>query len=395
MYKTQHEDDAVTLPLREMLLAVVKARLFVVIFAITTMSLACFGGWLNTTYKSEGYFQFNMPMPDFKRLQANIADPTRWENFSKTRSASELSGLEDVERMLADKKRMLKQVQPIYPVTKAELKELPDVANKDSTSSISGLTISYSANKPELAQRGVQLIGEFLRDTGILMTYKDSVRVRQLEFLNNKISLENAVLDVTYKLEESETKRISMQKIMHDYPEASKTESRQLVSISEGNQRYLSPVTQLIAIESQIADLKQNLPRIARDQRINGIWLSYYNKVLESLEKNTSGELFLKNLSTIRDNLNLNKDSDIDLLVYNSITIEDTTAKSRYFDKVRFIAAPELPQKPTQGLILSSLLGLIFGIIFSCALVLCHYFYLRSDPIEMIEIASPAMQALA
>lgn len=374
--KSPASDD---LPLTEMLSVILSAKSTIILIATSAIVLACAASWLLGTYRSEGYFQFNMSLPDFKRLQAGISEPTQWNNFAKTRSTPILPGIEKIGVLLTDKKQVQQLIQPIYPVTKAELKELPDSSSKDAASHISGLTISSKGSTPELAQRGVLAMGDYLRDTAILMNYKDNVPTQYTKFLNKQKQLENTTFDTRYKLEQAEIKRTSMQAILQEYPEAGKTENRQLVSISDGGERFLSPVTQLVAIETQIADLKQNLPNILRDQHINSLWLSYYEKMLALLDKSSSGDIFLKALPSIKDTLKLNMEDDVDMGVYNSIVIANLEAQSRYVDKIRFIANPALPLHRSPGLLQSMLSGLILGLALACSYVLFRHFFFKND----------------
>jgi hypothetical protein len=384
--------DSDNFPLDEMFNAVLKAKSTVAIFAICAMVIACLAGWFLGTYKSEGYFQFELSLPEFKRLQASIEDPARWNNFAKTRPASALAGLERTGAILGDRKQTLQLIQPIYPVTKAELKDLPDAANKDTASGISGLTIAFKAGSPELAQRGVLVLGDYLRDTAILMSYRDTLRTQYTDLLNKQKKLENSTFDTKYKLEQAEIKRTSMQAILHEYPDSAKTENRQLVSITEGGERYLSPVTQLVAIEAHIADMKQSLPRILRDQRINGLWLSYYEKMLALLDKSSSGEAFLKALPSVKDTLKLNLEDDVEMGVYNSIAIANLDAQSRYFDKVRFIANPMLPTQRSPGMPQSALIGLVLGFLLACAYVLIRHFSSKKMVIQSLNLVRAASQ---
>jgi hypothetical protein len=395
MQDTKMSLEPADLPLEEMFKVVYKAKFTAAIFAISTMVIVCLIGWVLGTYKSEGYFQFNMSLPDFKRLQASIEDPMRWNNFAKTRQASAIAGLELTGAILGDRKQTQQLIQPIYPITKAELKDLPDAFNKDTASGISGLTLAFKGSTPELAQRGVLMLGDYLRDTAILMTYRDTLSIQHTDLLNKQKKLENSTFDAKYILEQTGIKRTSMQAILREYPKSGVAQDRQLVSIEEGGERYLSPVTQLVAIEAHIADLKQSLPKILRDQRINGIWLSYYEKALALLDKSSSGEEFLKALPAIKDTLKLNQEDDVEMGVYNSIAIENLDAQSRYFDKVRFIATPVLPLQRSPGMLQSALIGLIVGFLLSCIYILIRHFSPQKTAIQSLNIVRTAPQDYA
>ncbi len=358
-----------------MLAVILKSKRTVALVAIAAMAIALLTGWNASKFKSEGYFQLGMSFPEYKRLQASIAAPHRWANFAKTRSAAEVAPFAGITQILNDSKKLQNLIEPIYPVTKAELKQLPDAASKDDTAnSISGLRISFQAADPGTAQHCVRVLGEFVRDTAILMDYRDSIHARHTEYLNRQKKYENSVIDAKYQLEQVEIKRDAMQKILHSYPESAKADNRQLVSIAEGGERYLSPVTQLVALESQIADINQSLPKIVRDQRINSIYLAYSDKVSSLADKSTSGDAFLKALPGIKDSLNLDLADAVEKSVYNAIAMNDINAHSRYFEKTRFIAEPILSKHRSPSLSLMAVLGLMLGALLGCAYVLLRDF---------------------
>lgn len=375
----QEPSDPAYFDLNEAFHAVLKAKLFIAIFTISTIVVTCLAGWFLGSYKSEGYFQLVLSQLQFKRIQAGIGDAARWNNFAKMRQSSTLVGLERIVPMLQDKRQALQLIKPIYSATKADLKELPDAANKSLGTDIFGLTIAFTASNPKLAQNGVLVLGDYLRDTAILMNYRDDLFAQKVDLVNKQKKLENHAIDTRYELVQAESKRTSMQTILREYPESTKTDSRQLVSISEGNERYLSPVTQLVAIEAKIADMRRSLPRIVRDQRINSLLLSYQEKILALLDTSSSGEAFLKALPSARDALKLNLEDDLEKTVYNNITIAILDAQSLYYNKMRFIGEPTLPEQRNPGMLRLALSSLIVGFFLACTYVSIRHFLSKKE----------------
>lgn len=365
--------DLGTKSLVELLSVVLKAKSFVAIFAISAMVVACLAAWFLGTYKSEGYFQLELSQLQFKRLQASMAEPVHWDSFSKMYPASTLAVLKQISEMLKDKKQISQLIQPIYSATKDDLKGLPDAASKALASDLFGLTIAFKASSPKLAQQGVLVLGDYLRDTAILMNYRDDLLAQHTDLLNKKKKLENDALEDKYELGQIEKKRTSMQVILHEYPESARADNRQLVSLTDGGERFLSPVTQLVAIEAQIADMHRSVPRNLRDQRITSLLLVYQEKILALLNTSSSGEAFLKALPSVRDSLKLNQEDDIEKSVYNNISITILDAQSLYYNKMRFIGGPSLPAQSNPSMPLSAVVGLILGFLLACTYVLIRH----------------------
>jgi|GEM_PF-3115519 len=374
-------DDQEEISLIELTVVLLQSKRFLAMAALIGFVVALAGGWLIGRYKSEGYFRLTQTLPEFKQLQVALAAPGRWEEFAKTHDAAEIAPVANLEQLVANPASGKNLITPIYPITKADLKNLPDSTNTKMETPISGLKLSYAATDPKTARQGIRILGDFVRDTAILMRYKDLARTFHTEHLADQNKLENEIIELQYKLKQLQAKRGNMQKILHDYPEAAKENSRQVVSIAEGSERYLSPVTQLVALESEIADLNLKLAEIQRRQRISGLYLRYYDKLLTAVNQSTSGIAFLQALPTIREELAIDQSNEDDKSVHNSIVIDELHSKVLYFENTRFIAEPTVPDQRSPNITIVALMGLLLGLLAGCAYVLFrHYAMPRQSP---------------
>ncbi|MGS0742260.1 hypothetical protein ACVBEF_10560 [Glaciimonas sp. GG7] len=347
----------------------------VLLVTMTITLAAIVVGWAISSYKSEGYFQMEMSFSDFKRLQTAVIAPSRWEDFAKTLTKTQLADLN--QENFVSRTHLESLIEPIYPVTRSELRDVPSAVPKNEDADISGLKISYKAATPLGAQHGVFILGDFLRDTTILLNYRDLVRKRFTQYQANAGKFDNETIAARYELNQLKIKKASMQTILREYPDSTRLENRQPITITDGNERFLSPVTQLVAIETQIAEKTQNLPRIIREQQMNTIYLRYYGAVQALLNKSTSGDQFLAALPAIKNQLNLNLEDEVERSVFNNITIDNMNARSLYVEKTSFIAQPIIPQRATPGMLKSGLLGLLLGLILGSGIALFRYFYTK------------------
>ncbi|KAF3997321.1 hypothetical protein [Glaciimonas immobilis] len=350
-------------------------RLVLAVAALVTLAALLFG-WAKSTYKSEGYFQMEMSFSDFRRLQAALAAPLRWQNFAKSLTSVQLSTLQ--QDSFINRRTLEASIVPIYPVTRSEVKDVPNAAAKPDDPDITALKISYSAAAPLQAQEGVLVLGNFIRDTMILLDYRDLARRRYTERQELARNYDNEAIDVRYKLEQLKIKKASMQGILREYPDAIRMGDRQPVTITEGNERFLSPITQLVAIETELEEKGRDLPRILRDQQINAIYLRYYEQLQNALKQSTSGNAFLAVLPDLKSALKLNMDNEVERSVFNNISIDNLKAYSQYVEKMSFIAAPLIPAQSTPGILKPGLMGLVVGLILGCVLALFRYFINRT-----------------
>lgn len=301
-----------------------------------------------------------------------MAAPGHWDSFLKTYDTKNktVPDLTEIGALLTQEKSADQMFQPIYPFSKNDLKNLAKIPDTADSNDILGIKISARGASANDAQAKVIALGNFLRDSAILLDFKTSARTKYAQHLGEQQTNENKTIDTKYQLTQLDVRKSDMQKILHTYPDSIASDRRQLVSVSEDSARYLSPVTQLVAIESTIAEQKQKLPTIEREQRINAINVRYYEKVLAYLSKSTSGTAFLHELPVIRDELHLNLDDPVEKLVFNQISIDDLKANATYFEQARFIAQPTKPSAPSPGVLKAGLLGLLLGLFAGCGTIL-------------------------
>jgi len=134
-------------------------------------------------------------------------------------------------------------------------------------------------------------------------------------------------------------------------------ESRQLVSIQEGGDRFLAPVTQLVGIESALADLRRDLAELERDRGKLSVRGEYFSRCFNELEKvDEHAESLFSLLKSVRDEVFKNKDLSRDEVkeVFNNLSIDLQAFDFNFYQNSRFISGPTIPTlhiKPRKSLI--------------------------------------------
>jgi hypothetical protein len=359
------DDDAFTITdIKNWIGILWRSKKLIIAIAGTCAVLAMITASMLANYKSEGYFSFNVSLPNYRRLQAAMAAPGRWENFTKTLSVSDRADSQAFNLPFSNEKAMQAYIVPIYPITKSELKDLPDSASKDASTGISALKLSFKAKTPEKAQKGVLILAEFIRDTAILENYNEQLINSYTEFSSTQRKFQNKIIDANYRLEQTEIQKAAMQQILRAYPQSEKSDNRQLASLTVDSTRYLSPLVQLVAIETSIADLKQSIPKIKREQRFNDIYLSYNKKALALMNGNANGAAIINELPAVLESLKLDENDDLEKSAHNSLFLDNQAAKAAYFEKIRFVGEPTLSKNPTPSIVISGMAGLFLGLFF-------------------------------
>ncbi len=167
---------------------------------------------------------------------------------------------------------------------------------------------------------------------------------------NDIRKFENDNLTTKFNLEQLSLKADRMKTIIKRYPLAGSAENRQVVSVGEGGYNYLSPATQLVGVESQVADLMEKSAKQTRNKEISQVNYNFFNEARKFFGKDENGDLVYNNLVELQNqffkNLDLNKDTNRE--VYNALLNDMEIIRYTFYESYRFVSEPNLPLKPVK-----------------------------------------------
>ena len=362
--------------------------------AIVLLVMACVGAWvgLNVKYRSEGFFQFGGPIPipapkekneknpekepdagitlsDFKRYGASFSTSERFFEYVHDKKLESTEGIDDLRRVIA-RDGISRLIEPIYPFTKLDAKDLMEQP-KGSSNNVIALRIKYDASSPLVAQQMVGLIGNYAMDSIVFLIYSDQLRFKHDEISTKIIRLDNTIIENKTRLDELARRSEELKQIIARNPGSEGQAARQVVTITEENAHYLPPATQLLTAEVQAAEAKEKIYHAKREQEQNKLYLEYFDRAKAILNGTKSGETVLRGLEEAKLAVFKDKNMDDDIVkeVYNKITVDNRSAINVYLDKSRFIAGPTLSDKPTVRMPIAMALALIAGLIIAVLFV--------------------------
>lgn len=341
------------------------------------------------TYESQGFFQFGGSIPmkerekekdkekeketspgillaDYKRYAASYATSERFADFIREKKLEAAKGINGLYGVFMSRGSITKLIDPIYPFTKLDAKELMEQP-KESGNKVIGLRISYAADSPEVAQQMVGLLGRYAMDSIVYSIYSDKLRAKQDEMRNKIAEYDNIVISNKLMLEELRQKAEDLKQIIARNPAAAKETTRQVVTVAEDTARYLPPITQLVTAEVQTSEVNQIILKAKREQKQKMVLLEYYDRAKVMLDSTKSGESILRGLESVKEQVFKNKDLQDDSIkeIYNSITADNMTALNLYLERSRFIAGPTLPQRSTARPVLTIAISILVGFLLS------------------------------
>lgn len=221
------------------------------------------------------------------------------------------------------------------------------VGDKDRSALIStGLDLAVqSRTSGEQAAARMQLLAGFVVDAMLKQTLTSELRSKLMTARSQKQSIDNQLIEADLNLRDMTTRLNDLRQISARYPEAARMNERQLLTTSGDSGRFLSPMAQMIGLESDIASLKTGLDRLKRQEKQNNILLQFYEGLLTKIPADPTGEQLL---STYVDAINkyfanISPTDDARREVYNGQLLVVLGMRSQGLDAPRFTSGPTVP----------------------------------------------------
>jgi len=385
--------DENVLSVADLLKTVWQGRRTLLAITLFTVAAGLAGRMLFSEYKSEGFFQFGGTIPmvkktadkdkekekepspgiklvDYKRYAAAFKSNERFTDFLVQHKLEQSPSTNALRRSFASREGISKWIDPVFPFTKLDAKELLEDP-KDGNNNVIGLRISYDDKDPKVAQSIVGLLGRYTQDTIVYIIYSDILRFKHVEMTAKITALDNEIIENNERLAHFRRSGDDLKKIVTRYPDAAGQASRQVVSISDETARYLPPVTQLMTTEVMASEAMEKIHKARREQQQNILLREYYDKAKTLIDNTKSGEDILRGLESVKTEVFKDKNMEDDTVkeVFNQITIDNQTAISLYLEKSRFIAGPSLPENLSLRLSVTVLFSLFIGLMLSFAVI--------------------------
>ena len=164
------------------------------------------------------------------------------------------------------------QVKLAASVTKKDLKEM--VGLKEEANQLLGLEIKASALTPEEAHAGVLATGAFIRDVLLWRHLRQIIQSAVLSAEKTQTNIESQFIKADEDIRKAQRRISELKAVLSNYPEARRLESNTVVSIEGGGNRFMSPIAQIVALETAISDaneLKRNADRLLIQAKWSGL----------------------------------------------------------------------------------------------------------------------------
>jgi hypothetical protein len=345
-------------------------------------------------YKSEGILSMEMGTAEYKRFTELANDETTIRKFIAMSPPAKLNDKKN--ELLISSIVKGEWHKPVAKINKADAKELPDIVllmekevekekekekekakekdkSEDKNSKKTnagvlaylGLKVTNTNADPNTAAEVAGWMGGYFKDVAVREAIREQVSQWVAESKQFSDRALEQKLKFQFEIDQAKERTLALKKVLASYPEsAGVREGRQIVEVRKDNEKFLSPMAQIIAAESEIITNKEKIQKLNREIE-QQIFAASIVKTAETIVKKAHGgiELMSKlNAIVTEQGKNVKNDAEREKLL--SLTADLSQITARFISQAEFIAQPSIPshaERPTPSMYMA-ILGFLFAV---------------------------------
>jgi LPS O-antigen subunit length determinant protein (WzzB/FepE family) len=300
---------------------------------------------LNEALRDTSLMSLNVSIPDYKKYASRFTNFQQFLQFVnkkiKTNEPGDLR-LSDIRQNIQTSEDLAQWIEPEYAYSKKEVKDLTQ-SMKDMKNFVLGVQLLAEQATPKKARALAAAMGEFIKDSILYGKLRDYIDDQLNKGKTKAKKYDNLIINDEFKLRQLTMKRTHMEQFLKKYPQAKALQNRELFSIQGSGQRYLSPLAQIVGIESHIADIKENLAQNQRKKQVADLKLLFFLEIKKRLNNDLFGEPLLTQCIKLTDTFFDKEDFPGDVIreVRNDLAV-DFDNIATFKEVMRFISGPTL-----------------------------------------------------
>jgi hypothetical protein len=152
---------------------------------------------------------------------------------------------------------------PVLPFSRRDAREYGELKDAASNALV-GLDLVVGSDDAGLAAEMLGTVAAYLTNALIRERIRAWVLKNRAEVSARQQAVRADIIEARMRIDTMGGRIHDLKAILARYPEANKLDARQVVNITEGSDRFLSPLAQLVAAETSITQLKESISRKER-----------------------------------------------------------------------------------------------------------------------------------
>ena len=330
------------------------ALLLAAAVGIGTGALLGYGPLLR--YKTEGVLSMEMGTSEYKRFTELANDASTVRQYIAVTPPLNLKTTE-LEQLAIDTTRG-DWHKPVPKVSKADAKELPDMLlqmeqerndNKERKTPIPaylGLRITNFSSDPLKAAEIAIWLGGYFKNVATREAVRDQVfrwAAESRQFSDRALERK---LKYEFEIEQAQTRSTALKKVLASYPESARREAQQVVDVRKDNEKFMSPLAQLIGAESEIIEINEKLKKLDREIEQQTFVKALVVDAQVVISQARSGSESVVKLSSVVTDFSKKIKTEAEREKLLSIAADLSQISARFLSQAQFVANPSVPSRP-------------------------------------------------
>lgn len=314
-------------------------------------------------YKSEGVLNMDMGTSEYKRFTELANDASSASQFLAAFPPPPMHNGGVDALMKAIVKGEWHKALP--KVSKVDAKELTDAAlqmerdgekekaqGKNGVKGLKdnavylGLRLTHTASDPLEAAEMTTWLGSYFKEVAT----REAVREQVSRWAADNRQFSDRALEqklkYEFEVEQAKSRAIALKKIVAQYPETSARESRQVIDIRKDNEKFMSPLAQLVASESELIEIGEKTKKLDREIEQQAFSGGLLKDAELALKQARSGSESVGKLAAVIADYSKKVKTDAEQEKLLSLAADLSQISARFLSQAQFIAQPYVPSRP-------------------------------------------------
>ena len=345
---------------------------------------ALLGNGPQLRYKSEGILNMDMGISEYKRFTKLANDANSVVQFLAVYPPQKMNngGVNSLVNTVA--KGEWHKALP--KVSKTDAKEIPEVVlqmerdsekEKEKTqgkngvkglkdnSVYLGLRLTHTAADPVEAAEMTTWLGSYFKEVAT----REAVREQVSRWAADNRQFSDRALEQKLKFEfdteQVKNRALALKKIVAQYPETSGRDSRQVIDVRKDNEKFMSPLAQLVGAESELIEITEKTQKLIREIEQQAFAGGLLKEAELALKQSRSGSESVGKLAAVIADYSKKVKTDAEREKLLSLAADLSQISARFLSQAQFIAQPSVPSRPERPtpLLYTVFMGLLFAMI--------------------------------
>src|SRR6266404_2654470 len=329
--------------------------------------------WLNASYVARAILRTpDLTVSEFKRVTEAASDAAVISELA-TRIFQGDDAHAAMARDLAHDPFFADHFIPIYTISRSDLRETSVAPPISGQQQIVAVQTRAESTDRAAAGRMAVLLADAFADGALKGALVEYVTAQRGALATSRQRLEAKIAGDRASLARVETRIGELEKLSALYPQASRGDSRQVVSVADGGARYLSPVTQLIGASSDAIGIRDSI-RESEHKIRQGTWAtSVFDETGKLNVTPLSGRAYMDQVESIvrSDSIRGAQDDEAIREARSNIEAEISVFRGRYAIGYTMLRMPpERPPRAGPPLLAHAVGGILTGLVLAILLTL-------------------------